>query len=84
MSLGIDWHHEYGVKCCYKTVRVAAARWVTATDPTLLKQFKNKCDSYLASDGRGYLTYLAPSQVNLDLVQERWPALTFQTTREQN
>ena len=36
----------------------------------------------LAYDAAGNLAYLAPNRVNLQLTQERWPDLTFHTTRE--
>jgi len=36
----------------------------------------------LAIDAAGELVYLAPTRVNLQLTQERWPDLTFASTRE--
>ena len=36
----------------------------------------------LAIDGGGYLTYLAPTRVNLELTIERWPDVRFTETRE--
>ena len=36
----------------------------------------------LALDASGALVYLAPSRVNLQLAQERAPAVTFLATRE--
>ncbi|WP_241498685.1 hypothetical protein, partial [Moraxella catarrhalis] len=36
----------------------------------------------LSVDGGGYLTYLAPSRVNLQLMQERYPEVEFRSTRE--
>ena len=36
----------------------------------------------LALDHGGALVYLAPSRVNLQLTQERWPDIGFHTTRE--
>ena len=35
-----------------------------------------------AMDAGGYLTYLAPSIVNLNLAVERWPEIIFNATRE--
>ncbi|MGM7310016.1 hypothetical protein ACOI3P_09800, partial [Acinetobacter baumannii] len=29
-----------------------------------------------------HLTYLAPSRVNLQIMQERWPDIEFRSTRE--
>jgi peptide chain release factor 3 len=36
----------------------------------------------LAVDAAGELVYLAPTRVNLQLTQERWPDLQFDATRE--
>ena len=33
-------------------------------------------------DGGRYLTYLAPTRVNLSLMEERWPDIRFRETRE--
>jgi len=48
----------------------------------LLQQFRNRVSGHLALDGGGYLTYLAPSMVNLNLTMERWPDIIFQDVRE--
>ena len=36
----------------------------------------------LSIDAAGELVYLAPTRVNLQLTQERWPDLEFAATRE--
>jgi peptide chain release factor 3 len=36
----------------------------------------------LALDAAGKLVYIAPTRVNLQLTQERWPDVTFMATRE--
>ena len=36
----------------------------------------------LAEDGAGQLVYLAPTRVNLQLTEERWPDIVFRKTRE--
>ena len=48
----------------------------------ILDNFKKKVSDNLALDGGEYLTYLAPSIVNLNLAIERWPEITFTKTRE--
>jgi peptide chain release factor 3 len=73
---------EYGVECAYEPVNVVAARWIECEDPKVLEEFKRKNFEYLAEDGGGFLVYLAPSRVNLQLAQERWPQVKFKTTRE--
>jgi len=73
---------EYGVDCLYENVRVSTARWIKCEDPSRLNEFRNKCSENLAEDGGSFLTYLAPSMVNLNLMIERWPEVQFLNTRE--
>ena len=74
--------HEYRVACVYDAVGVNTAVWVSAKDDVKLKEFKHKNELYLAIDSGGRLAYLAPSRVNLRLVQERWPDIMFHDTCE--
>ncbi len=74
--------HEYGVECIYDNVPVTAARWAVCSDEKIMRQFRNKAFSNLATDGGGRLTYIAPSMVNLNLVMERWPEIEFKATCE--
>ena len=74
--------HEYNVNCIYTAASIVTARWVICEDKQQLEQFKKKAYDYLATDAGGYLTYLAPSRVNLQLMMERWPDITFSETRE--
>ena len=73
---------EYKVDCAYDNISVATARWVYCSDNKKLEEFKKKCHDNLAVDGGGYLTYLAPTRVNLELTIERWPDIVFRETRE--
>jgi peptide chain release factor 3 len=73
---------EYKVDCGYDSVGVMTARWVYCPDEKMLADFKRKTESNLAMDGGGYLTYLAPTSVNMALTQERWPDIEFRATRE--
>lgn len=73
---------EYGVECSYDNIPVVTARWIKCDDDKLLQQFRNRASEHLALDGGGYLTYLAPSMVNLNLTMERWPDIVFQDVRE--
>ena len=43
---------------------------------------KSSAGAQLAHDAAGNLAFLATSGVNLKLTQERWPGVTFHTTRE--
>jgi len=73
---------EYKVDCVYEPISIHTARWVYAEDSNKLDEFRRKAGDNLALDGGDYLTYLAPTRVNLDLTKERWPDLEFLATRE--
>jgi peptide chain release factor 3 len=63
-------------------VNIYTARWVDCDDAKKFDEFKQKAADQLALDGGGHLTYLAPTRVNLALMEERWPAIRFRATRE--
>lgn len=73
---------EYNVDCLFETVNVNTARWVSCDDAKKLQEFKNKTQTNLALDHHDELVYIAPSRVNLQLTQERWPEINFNATRE--
>jgi peptide chain release factor 3 len=73
---------EYGVDCRFENINVATARWVYAEDQRRLEEFRNKAAEHLAVDHAGALVYVAPSRVNLQLTQERWPEIRFMPTRD--
>ncbi len=79
--------HEYKVDANYATTSIATARWVhpksqNAEDLKHFEEFKKKAYEHLSLDYGDYLTYLAPTRVNLSLMQERWSDVYFSTTRE--
>lgn len=73
---------EYKVDAFYDSVSVYTARWIECSDAKKLEEFKQKAYENLAVDGGGHLTYLAPTRVNLALMEERWPDIKFRATRE--
>ena len=73
---------EYKVEALYEPVNVYTARWISCDDPRKLEEFRRKASEHLSVDGGGHLTYLAPTRVNLALMEERWPDLEFRATRE--
>jgi peptide chain release factor 3 len=73
---------EYKVDCVYEPVSISTVRWVHCDDEKIFNDFKKKAHDQLSVDGGGHLTYLAPSRVNLQLMQERWPDIKFRATRE--
>jgi peptide chain release factor 3 len=73
---------EYKVDARYEPVNVYTARWIDCEDARMLEDFRRKAAEHLSVDGGGHLTYLAPTRVNLSLMEERWPDLEFRATRE--
>jgi peptide chain release factor 3 len=73
---------EYGVEAAFEPVQVTTARWVRCDDARKLEEFREKNAGNLALDAAGELVYLAPTRVNLQLAQERAPAVRFLATRE--
>jgi peptide chain release factor 3 len=73
---------EYGVQCVFEPINVAIARWVKTADEKRLGEFRDKAHDNLAVDHAGELVYLAPTRVNLGLMEERWPDIKFLKTRE--
>jgi peptide chain release factor 3 len=73
---------EYGVDATFENAAIHTARWVTCPDPQHLAEFTKANSLKLAKDVDGNLVYLADTRVNLQLVQERWPKVSFHDTRE--
>ncbi|MEX2122704.1 MAG: peptide chain release factor 3 [Woeseia sp.] len=73
---------EYKVDCRFEPITVATARWIETADDRKLSEFRTKAHDNLALDHSGSLVYIAPTRVNLNLAQERWPGISFRETRE--
>lgn len=73
---------EYKVECIYENINVWSARWIECDDSKKLQEFKDKAHENLSIDGGGHLTYLAPTRVNLSIMEERWPDIKFLSARE--
>jgi len=74
--------NEYNVEASFENINVQTARWIDCDDSKMLADFKRQLQNNLAEDGAGQLVYLAPSRVNLQLTEERWPDIRFAATRE--
>ena len=75
--------NEYGVDAVFEGTSISSARWISCDDKKMLADFeKSTAGHNLAIDAGGNLAYLATSGVNLKLTQERWPGVTFHSTRE--
>ncbi len=75
-------HDEYKVECQFEAINVATARWVECSDRRMLADFERKAHDNLALDHGEQLVYIAPTRVNLNLTEERWPDIRFRETRE--
>jgi len=73
---------EYKVDCIYEPISIYTARWIRTDNNAKLEELKRKAAENIALDGGGHLTYLAPTRVNLSLMEERWPDIRFFSTRE--
>ena len=73
---------EYKVECNFESINVATARWVECEDIKIFEEFKRKAHDNLALDHSDLLVYIAPTRVNLNLTEERWPDIKLQRTRE--
>ena len=80
----VQWRlrNEYNVECIFEPVQYQTARWLACDKPEVLEKFKRQLADNLAIDAGGYLAYMAPSLVNLQLTQERWEDIRFFKTRE--
>ncbi|BBP43202.1 peptide chain release factor 3 [Thiosulfativibrio zosterae] len=72
---------EYNVACFFEPVNVSTARWVVG-DKLEIEKFLAKVRDNVAYDAADQLVYIAPTRVNLSLIEERWPNLKFVATRE--
>ncbi|WP_130536811.1 peptide chain release factor 3 [Thiomicrorhabdus indica] len=72
---------EYNVTCIFEPVNVNTARWVIGSKAEIEK-FTKKVTDNVAYDAADQLVYIAPTRVNLSLIEERWPELQFVATRE--
>ncbi len=74
---------EYRVDCQFEVTATQQARWISCSDEKMLADFQKKLAANLARDHSGELVYLAPTRVNLQMSQDRWPDVLFSATREQ-
>ncbi len=72
---------EYNVSCLFEQVNVNTARWVLG-EKAEIDKFLSKVKDHVAYDAADQLVYIAPTRVNLTLIEERWPDLQFVATRE--
>ena len=80
----VSWRlkHEYNVDCVFEAAPYQTARWVSCLDPKMLDKFRGQLADNIALDGGDFIAYMAPTMVNLQLTEERWPDIGFYKTRE--
>ncbi len=80
----VSWRlkHEYNVDCVFEPAPYQTTRWVSCGDPSILEKFRRQLAANIALDGGGFIAYMAPTLVNLQLTEERWPDIVFHKTRE--
>jgi len=70
------------VDAVFENVNVQTARWLSCDDEKILSDFTAQLMGNLARDAADQLVYIAPSRINLQLTEERWPDIRFADTRE--
>ncbi len=80
----VSWRlkREYNVDCVFEAAPYQTARWIACPDSKVLDQFRDQLAENIAIDGGNCIAYLAPTIINLQLTQERWPDVEFYKTRE--
>ena len=73
---------EYKVDALYDPASISTARWLSFPDDATRKNFENECGSWMGTDVDGNAVYLATNRFNLQGTMERWPTVSFHTTRE--
>ena len=73
---------EYGVALRLASSKYQAARWITADDPAELRRFIDANEMRVAYDAVEAPTYLAASQAELNVTQDRWKKIQFHAMRD--
>ncbi|MDR2238967.1 MAG: peptide chain release factor 3 [Zoogloeaceae bacterium] len=73
---------EYKVDALYDAASIATARWLAYPDEATRRDFEREQAAALATDVDGNPVFLAANKYNLQVTQERWPKVSFHTTRE--
>ena len=81
-----EWAPEFQTLCASRprklVVLVHLAEECIARLDARPEAFRKKCFDNLALDGGDNLSYIAPTMVNLQLSEERYPDIQFRKTRE--
>ena len=72
---------EYGVEAAYEPYDAQRARWIDGERKNI-EEFEKKNAQRLARDTEGNLTFLSPSEWQLNYTIEQWPDIAFHRTKE--
>ncbi|OGP21830.1 MAG: peptide chain release factor 3, partial [Deltaproteobacteria bacterium GWA2_55_10] len=72
---------EYGVEAAYEPYGAQRARWIDGERKNI-EEFEKKNAQRLARDTEGNLTFLSPSEWQLNYTIEQWPDIAFHRTKE--
>ncbi|MBL8464226.1 MAG: peptide chain release factor 3 [Thauera sp.] len=73
--------HEYGVQVIFESYNCSTARWIKGDDSEF-RQLSDRYSANVALDGADDPVYLAPNNVYLNMVKEKYPKLQFLEARE--
>ncbi|SDN76989.1 peptide chain release factor 3 [Vreelandella arcis] len=72
---------EYKIDATFETVPIKKAFWIDGQDAHV-KRFSQANTNRLARDASGALAFMSPNNAVLEVTMEKWPDITFQSTRE--
>src|SRR5690554_237095 len=73
---------EYGAACRFRPMNVTKAKWVSSSDPEVLKKFLYSNSSKIAYDKEDRPVFLAGSQWDIDYALEQYAKIEFHETSE--
>ena len=74
--------HEYGASVDFFPQNIYKACWMSADDPSKLKDFEKSKQRHMAMDKDGKTVFMAESKAWLGMVQDNFPEIKFHFTSE--
>lgn len=73
---------EYKVDAIFESADIYTARWLTFPDEPTRRNFEREQQQRMARDVDGNPVYLANTRYNLEVTSEKWPTISFHSSRE--